>query len=350
MTYPKPLSVKTIERMYRESGLTQEQREFLSGLFEGASFLYGVIQLKDLWSVYRELTGKIDAVKLQRKDIYAFSSIARREEHSYRIYEIDEFYTEEKRSDGERFLVLNEIVDDTGRDVFYHLVEEQDGKPFYVPENLLSIKGHIISEEEKMLRKYLDNLVSTSDTIAPLPGNSGIREPSPYKGKKLSSFIHLSKYDKFEIQWLSGEVNCGRKTRSEKELEAYRKKVEVPYSERIMVDLRMEAFTGWLVAQEMIKIFLDKLTEVGVEMSVVEANHLMSLVSDFINSSRLYANRGWTPKELFELQRKSNPGPMRMSFGPGMIQAMKEGNISIDELRKQCRAMGLNVEFEDVKL
>ena len=350
MTYPKPLSVKTIERMYRESGLTQEQREFLTGLFEGASFLYGVIQLKDLWSVYKELTGKIDAVKLQRKDIYAFSSIARREEHSYRIYEIDEFYTEEKRSDGERFLVLNEIVDDTGRDVFYHLVEEQGGKPFYVPENLLSIKGHIISEEEKMLRKYLDNLVSTSDTIATLPGNSGIREPSPYKGKKLSSFIHLSKYDRFEIMWLSGEVNGGRKTRSEKELETYRKKVEVPYSERIMVDLRMEAFTGWLVAQEMIKIFLDKLTEVGVEMSVVEANHLMSLVSDFINSSRLYANRGWTPKELFELQRKSNPGPMRMSFGPGMIQAMKEGNISIDELRKQCRAMGLNVEFEDVKL
>ncbi len=350
MTYPKPLSEKTIERMYRESGLKEEQISFLSGLFEGASSLYGVIQLRDLWTVYRELGDKTDTVKLQRKDIYAFSSIARREVHSYRIYEIDEFYSGEKRSDGERFLVLNEITDDMGRDVFYNLVEQQDSKPFYVPEDLTSIRGHVISKEEKTLRTYLENLVSTADTISPLTGNSFIREISPYKGKKLSDFIHLSRHDRFEIQWLSGEVEGGRKTKSEKALEAFRKSVEVPYSERIMVDLRIEAFTGWLTAQEMIRFFLDKLTEVGVEMPVDKANHLMSLVSDFINSSRLYVNRGWTPKELYEIQRKMNPGPIRMSFGPGMIKAMKEGNISLEELRKQCREMGLNVCFEDVKL
>ncbi len=350
MTYPKPLSEKTLERMYRESGLKEEQIKFLSGLFEGASSLYGVIQLKDLWNVYRELSDKTDTVKLQRKDIYAFSSIARREEHSYRIFEIDEFYTKEKRSDGERFLVLNEINDDMGRDVFYNLVEQQNGKPFYVPEDLASISGHVISKEEKALRDYLENLVSTADTIPPLSGNRSIMETSPYKGKKLSDFIHLSRHDRFEIQWLSGEVEGGRKTKNEKLLEAFRKSVEVPYSERIMVNLRLEAFTLWLTAQEMISYFFDKLTEVGVEMPLDKANCLMSLVSDFINSSRLYANRGWTPKELFEIQRKTNPGPMRMSFGPGMIKAMKEGNISLDELRRQCREMGLNVEFEDVKL
>ena len=89
MSYPKPLSQKTLDKMYKESGLSKEKIEFLGKLFDGAAALYGIITLKDLWNVYKEYAEKVPAIRLHRKDIIAFSSIARREEHDYYIYEID---------------------------------------------------------------------------------------------------------------------------------------------------------------------------------------------------------------------------------------------------------------------
>ena len=80
--------------MYKESGLSNEKIEFLGKLFDGAAALYGIITLKDLWNVYKEYAEKVPAIRLHRKDIIAFSSIARREEHYYYIYEIDELYKE----------------------------------------------------------------------------------------------------------------------------------------------------------------------------------------------------------------------------------------------------------------
>ena len=92
MSYPKPLSQKTLDKMYKESGLSKEKIEFLGKLFDGAAALYGIITLKDLWNVYKEYAEIVPAIRLHRKDIIAFSSIARREEHDYYIYEIDELY------------------------------------------------------------------------------------------------------------------------------------------------------------------------------------------------------------------------------------------------------------------
>ena len=79
MSYPKPLSQKTLDKMYKESGLSKEKIEFLGKLFDGAAALYGIITLKDLWNVYKEYAEKVPAIRLHRKDIIAFSSIARRE-------------------------------------------------------------------------------------------------------------------------------------------------------------------------------------------------------------------------------------------------------------------------------
>ena len=92
MAYPKPLSQKTIDKMYLDSGLTEEKITFLRRLFDGAAALYGVITLDNLWNVYREYASKIPAVRIHRKDIYNFSSIARREVHDYYVYEVDELY------------------------------------------------------------------------------------------------------------------------------------------------------------------------------------------------------------------------------------------------------------------
>ena len=67
----------------------EEKIVFLRKLFDSASALYGIISLCDLWEVYKEYSQKAEAVKIHRKDILSFSSIARREVHDYYIYEID---------------------------------------------------------------------------------------------------------------------------------------------------------------------------------------------------------------------------------------------------------------------
>ena len=82
--------------MYADSKLTQEKIDFLRNFFDGCAALYGSICLNDMWDVYKELSEKTEVMKIQRKDIIDFSSIARREVHDYCVYEIDELYSAEK--------------------------------------------------------------------------------------------------------------------------------------------------------------------------------------------------------------------------------------------------------------
>ena len=55
MSYPKPLSEKSLKRLYTQTGLSTEAYDFLHSLFAACANLYGAIALRDVWSVYREL-------------------------------------------------------------------------------------------------------------------------------------------------------------------------------------------------------------------------------------------------------------------------------------------------------
>ena len=92
MSYPKPLSEKSLERLYKESGLTKEARTFLHVFFAACANLYGAIALRHMWGIYRELT---DAPKLRRKDMLTFASIVRREEQPYYVFEVNELFDED---------------------------------------------------------------------------------------------------------------------------------------------------------------------------------------------------------------------------------------------------------------
>ena len=169
--------------------------------------------------------------------ITPFSSIARREEHDYYIYEIDELYTEEKRTDKDRFLILKEIMKGARIDVFYNLAEMQAGKPYYVPDNLAEIKGHVVTEQERQLVDYIGNLKATSPVIR-LKYNKEKTKPSPHQGKKLKDFTYISDDEDFEIRWLSGRCEHGPKKPQEKKLREYLESIEGTFAEKIFRDFR----------------------------------------------------------------------------------------------------------------
>ncbi len=50
MSYPKPLSEKSLERLYRESKLTKEKQSFLHAFFAACANLYGAIALR-FWKI-----------------------------------------------------------------------------------------------------------------------------------------------------------------------------------------------------------------------------------------------------------------------------------------------------------
>ena len=80
MPYPKPLSPKSIEKLYRESGFAQEKIHFLHDFFSACVNLYGAISLRNAWVVYRKLES---VPRIQRKELFVFASIARREKQPY---------------------------------------------------------------------------------------------------------------------------------------------------------------------------------------------------------------------------------------------------------------------------
>jgi hypothetical protein len=60
-----------------------------------------------VWQIYGELKA---APKLRRKDLLAFSSIVRREEQPYYVFEAQEIFDDDSRSELDRFIVSKELV------------------------------------------------------------------------------------------------------------------------------------------------------------------------------------------------------------------------------------------------
>lgn len=345
MAYPKPLSKKSIERMYAASKLTREKIVFLHNFFDSCASLYGSICLGDMWEVYKELSEKTDVVKIQRKDIIAFSLIARREVHDYCVYEIDELYSAEERSDKNRYVILGEIIGNGKEQMFYQLDELQEGKPFYVPENLLELKGHVVTQEEKNLVDFIENLRATCPVIRN-PWNEKMNRLSPHQGKKLKDFSFLRPEEEFKREWLSGEVKGGSKKCQQKKLDDFMASIQGTFAEKVFRDLRLNLFTGWCRFLDQVRYTMDNLTEVGVEFTENEADTFLQLVQDFNNNSHLYIDRGWTPSALSEYYRKMNPNQkLVITLGSGIREAIERGEISLEALKEQARVEGLEIQL-----
>ncbi len=329
MSYPKPLSEKSLERLYTQAGLSTEACDFLHSLFAACANLYGAIALRDVWSVYQEL--KSGAPRIHRRDLIAFSTIVRREVQPYRVYEIEELYTEEPHNDLDRHIVSKELIGAGYGKMFsfYALMDELGNQPYCVPEYFLSYAVSSASAEESVLSNFIGNLKSTAKECAPRQRKS---YPNENRGKKLSEFSFLNLDEQFNLE--------------------YYKKVPATYSalleeysgteaEKIMRSYRRTENIGYLRTRDMIQNMLIELSEVGVRLTETQHSTLMRLMMQYHNGSRLWCLRGWTPSEL--AAKHGNTGAPSISFGPGIQEAFADGTMDKNELVRKIKELGWKV-------
>lgn len=327
MPYPKPLSEKSLEKLYTASSLTDEIRSFLHAFFAACANLYGTIDMRNAWAVCQQIK---DRPRVRRKDLLAFSAIVRREEQPYYIYEVDELYAD-ARNDMDRQLIAKELVTYGQNRLwqFYELSEMTAGREYWVPDDLLSYASPVPTPEITALRSFLADLKSTAKECVPKHGrpieNANI-------GKKLSQFSFLNDFERFESEWLSKHPNV---------LADFLADCAGPESEKIMRQYLHMDKTGGDDPNRPFEFLMEELSEVGVELTEKQLNQLLNLVMACHNSNHLWCLAGWSPQDL---ARRSRPGgPTAISFGPGLQKAFADGTMDKDELVKGLREMGLDV-------
>ena len=296
MSYPKPLSEKSLNRLYMQAGLSTETCAFLHSLFAACANLYGTIALRDVWSVYQEL--KSDVPRIHRRDLIAFSSIVRREVQPYWVYEIEELYTEEPHNDLDRHIVSKELI----------------GAGY----------GKMFSFYALMDADFIGNLKSTVMECAPKQRKT---YPNENRGKKLNEFSFLNLNERFNLD--------------------YYKKVPATYSallaeysgteaEKIMRFHRRAENVGHLRTTDMIQNVLIELCEVGVRLTEKQQDTLMQLIVQYHNGSRLWCTCGWKPDEL--AAKFSGIGAF-----PGQEASSPEGMMDEKDIIRKMKELGLKV-------
>ena len=326
MSYPKPLSEKSLERLYTQAGLSTEACDFLHSLFAACANLYGAIALRDVWSVYQEL--KSEAPRIRRYDLIAFSAIVRREVQPYRVYEIEELYKEEPHNDLDRHIVSKELIGaGYGKMLsFYALMDECDDRPYCVPDDFLSYAEPTASAEEKSLADFIGNLKSTATECAPKQRKT---YPNENRGKKLNEFSFLNLNERFNLD--------------------YYRKVPATYSalleeysgteaEKIMRFYRRAENVARLRVTDMIQNVLIELCEVGVCLTEKQQDTLMQLIVQYHNGSRLWCTCGWKPDELAAMYSSCGVLPDQK-----LHASSSDGVMDKKEIIRKMKELGLKI-------
>ncbi len=330
MQYPKPLSEKSIAKLYEQSKLSVEARDFLHRLFAACANLYGIIAMRSVWKIYQELK---NVPKLHRKDLLAFSTIARREKQPYFVFEIEELDKEKPHNELDRHIVSKELLAKgywKFRPLYELLALTNVGERTYcIPDDFLSFAEPTPSDAETALLNFLSGLTSTADECTSTCGKS---IPNENKGKKLGEFSFMNYYERFEVDWLKNpkakaallEHYSG--TEAEKIMRFYKRKNNISFS----------------TPTETLQWILDELNEVGVRMKESQVKELMRLIMDYHNNSRLWCLSGWKPSELAQRSSRGK-GPMSISFGPNIQKAFADGSLDRNELVRAIQKLGLKV-------
>lgn len=341
MSYPKHLSMKGLEKRYRDAGIPESKIRFIKDLCLSCMNLYGAIHAEELWEVYKELSTKTAVPKIQRKELYTALGIFRREDLPYFVFEADEIYSEEPRTDKYRLLVSKQLVRSRyGKFmILYQLMESTLGKPFFVPSNLLTYKDTVSDERGQKLITWLSELPCTETKYETRYGQT---YPCAYTGKKLGEFCFISRDDDFELRYYRGEVE-GHKGNAKYAAELEEELNSMTAAERLVREYTWRSHIGGVSPADSLRFLMDDLTEMGVLLTGEQMNRLTQDLMDYHNHLHLWCNHGWTPAEMTERIFGSGRDQPQIHFGPGIEKAFADGSLNREELINRLKEMGMDV-------
>jgi len=294
--------------------------------------------LSDAWDVYLKQKNKMP--KLTRKKFYAFSTIARREEHNYKIYEIDEIYADEQRKDEDRFIVKDSIVN-RGYYHFsrlYNLHESQQEYPLYYPEDIMEFVSGNMVPEAMAFKRFLEELRSTSMYI--IEGNERYRNEN--RNLKLKDCSFSDRVDRYILEGIRQkyEKNPGR---YQKEYDELIEEENLKCSEKLFRFCEEHTMIGDFETTKLLQYFSNKLELYGVEVSEKRLQKLMELFMNFHNHAHRWCQNGWTPYDLGHKMHQNRKGPVEIVFGPNMEKMIQNGEYSREELIRMIEGRGMKV-------
>lgn len=135
-SFPEAESLATLIEEAKSIPLDEETFRLLDQYFTAMANLYGVIPLRDAYTIIHDLNGEI----IDRERFLAAAEIMRRRREAYEI--IGEGGPEEAKDKGATmdWEIINQHVVERGPEEYYFLVESQVNKPFrkFSKEDLLS--------------------------------------------------------------------------------------------------------------------------------------------------------------------------------------------------------------------
>ena len=341
MSYPKYLSIKSLEKRYRDAGISEQKIQFLKELCLSCMNFYGAVHAEELWEIYKELSEKITVPKIQRRELYTALGIFRREDLPYYVFEADEIYSEEPRTDKYRLLVSKKLVG-SGYGKFstlYRLLNNSSGRPFFVPANLLEYKDPVYDSRRQNLIAWLSEIPCTQSEFTTSYGQTF---PCAYTGKKLGEFFFISREDDFELRYQRGEIE-GHKGNAKYADELETELNSMTAAERLVRDYTWASHIGTINPADSFKYFMNDLEEMGVLLTEEQLNRLLQDLMDYHNHLHLWCNHGWTPEEMAKRMYASRQVMPKIQFGPGMEKAFADGSLDREELVRKLKDMGIDV-------
>ena len=333
----KPLSQKTIERMYNDFELKEETINLLHDYFLSFSNLYGIISIRDAWAVFMNY----EKLLIHKKDFINFSSVVMREKDLpyYIVDEID-LYCDGSDNPLDRLIINNEITNPYNRFSYVYKIEEQKvGKDYWLPETkeeLMCYKQDQFykSDTGKKMVDFLSKL--KTDGIKKSKYNESYFEDiydiegNPIKGKYIKDIIFYTSSERVDLEYYKSEfrhknfLKMYTKNGLEKALCEIKKFIQIYETSPNEITKLLEFFTN----------------EMGAIFNENSVRKFIVLYYNLNNESHLWPNCGWTPNELSKKYSKS--GPIGISMGPNIKKMFESGELDKEEIKKELQALGID--------
>lgn len=278
--FPEVYTRRELNAQYRAIPLKATTSRLLRKYFGAMANLYGIISIPKAKEIIFSLSPKL----VTEDEFAAFVEIARHECEHYYILRLDEIYTKVPPTESRELEIIHvDLLEDSNPsvDLFAKTRQCQQGKPYYMPD-----KEHLLAYEDPF---YCENTPEKAALLRFMEKQLGLSDE-----KLENALVSLLR----DIRSVTGSL--------EKAMSNF---------EQAGISFRSE----W------------------------ELNRFVELYSNFSNNTRMPCNRGFTPDEIM----RTIPPEERfksLSLGPNIRKSLQNGEIDLEDFRKQVLTMDMPSE------